>query len=281
MEATAVRLSYSSETPGLDAQVLLAHVIRQPRTWVLAHSASPLDPAQAEDLEALVRRLEDGEPLAYVVGHREFFGLDFELTPAVLIPRPETELLVEKAIDWLEASSERRNIADIGTGCGCIAICLAVKVRSVRALGTDRSLPALRVAGRNARKLGVADRIDLLNCDLLPAHPRHLRAHQEFDLVCANLPYIPTAKLRRLRVRDREPLLALDGGADGLARIRRFLKIAPSWIAPGGCLLLEIEASEGHRALALAHETFKQAAIRLHKDPAGRDRLLAIQMPGS
>jgi release factor glutamine methyltransferase len=276
----AVRLSASSDTPGLDAQVLLAHVLGRRRTWLLAHSQAAPDVMQAEGFEALVRRVEAGEPLAYVVGHREFYGLDFEVTADVLIPRPETELLVERGIAWLTAGSGRRTIADIGTGCGCIAISLAVSVPTIRVLGTDVSLPALRVAARNARRHGVADRVDFLDCDLLPPRAEEDSARSRFDMLCANLPYVPSATLRELRVSRQEPTLALDGGEDGLAIIHRLLQVADGWMLPAGLMLLEIEASQGPRVLSLAHASFPEAAVELHQDLAGRDRLLAIRLRG-
>jgi release factor glutamine methyltransferase len=279
LDSVATRLEAGSESPRLDAQVLLSHVTGHPRTWLLAHSRTPIDPDHVERLEALVRRLEAGEPLPYVVGHKEFFGLEFELTRDVLIPRPETELLVERAVAWLRAAPTRRRMADIGTGCGCIAIAVASAVKDVQVVGTDISLGALRVAARNARGLGVADRIRLVNCDMLPVRQAALNGRRRFDLVCANLPYIPTAQLRQLRVFGREPLRALDGGPDGLEQIRKLLAVVPEWLAPGGLILLEIESSQGPRALSLAYDAFQAASIELRQDLAGLDRLLAIQTP--
>ena len=281
LNAVAWRLSGFTETPELDAQVLLAHVLDRPRTWILAHADSLPEPSRLEFLESLVRRLEAGEAFPYVVGHREFFGIDFDVTQEVLIPRPETELLVEKAISWLDAAPGSQNIVDIGTGCGCIAVCLALKVPHVRVLGTDISLAALRVAAGNVRRLGAADCVDLLNCDLLPPQPKDLPSYRKFDLVCANLPYVPEGTLRGLPVYGREPLLALSGGVDGLARIRSLLTRAPDWIKPHGLILVEIEASQGTRVLDLARDAFPRAAVSLHQDLAGLDRLLQIEMPGA
>lgn len=281
LESTAARLSSVSDTPQLDAQVLLAHVLRKTRTWLLAHPGSHANSQDAESLEAMVRRLEGGEPLPYVVGHQEFFGLDFSLTPDVLIPRPETELLVESALAWLEAAPERRTVADIGTGSGCIAVSLAAQLPDSRILATDISRAALRVASRNARKFGVSKRIDFVECDILPAHVPGLPTDRHFDLVCANLPYIPTAELRTLAVYGREPALALDGGEDGLDPFRRFFDLVPDWMAPGGRILLEIESSSGPPVLSLAYDTFHSASIHLHRDLAGHNRLLEIQLPTS
>jgi len=279
LSSLAARLGAGSESPRLDAQILLSHVTGRPRTWLLAHARSPVEPATVERLEGLARRLEAGEPLPYVVGHKEFFGLDFELTPDVLIPRPETELLVERAVAWLRATPGRRRTADVGTGCGCIAISVAANVDDAQVFGTDISFAALRVAARNARARGVAARIHLVNCDLLPVRQAGLNGRRRFDLLCANLPYIPTAQLRQLRVYGREPSGALDGGPDGLEQIRKLLAVVPEWLAPGGLILLEIESSQGPRALSLAYDAFHAASIELRQDLAGHDRLLAIQLP--
>ena len=280
LESVTARLAMSSETPQLDAQILLSHVVGQTRTWLLAHAASPTDPERIERQEAMVRRLERGEPLAYVVGHREFYGLDFDLTHDVLIPRPETELLVQTAIDWLEAHPGRGSVADVGTGCGCIAVSIAGTVREARILATDISLPALRVAANNARKLGVSDQIDFVNCDMLPPRKRIPATHR-LDVVCANLPYIPTSKLQKLQALRQEPALALDGGPDGLDPIRGLLEVVLDWLAPDGLVLLEIESEQGAGALSLAYDWFHEATIHLRQDLAGRDRLLAIQLRGA
>ncbi len=279
LETTAARLATVSGSPQLDAQVLLAHVLDKPRTWVMAHSDAAPDPEGIAILEPLLRRLEQGEPLPYVLGHQEFYGLDFDITADVLIPRPETELLVERAIAWLQAAPDRRTVADIGTGSGCIAVSIAVHVPGVRVLGTDISRAALKVALGNARKLGVADHIDLVQCDILPQHIPGLSTDHHFDLVCANLPYIPSATLRDLPVYGREPTLALDGGPDGLDPFRRLFGMVADWMAPGGRILLEIEATRGAAVLSLAFDAFVAASIHLHRDLAGRDRLLDIQFP--
>ncbi len=279
LDQIAERLQRISDTPQLDAQVLLAHVFQKPRTWMLAHPESNLDSQGTAVLEALVQRLERGEPLPYVLGHWEFFGLGFEITPDVLIPRPETELLVEHAITWLQASSERRTVADVGTGSGCIAVSVAINVPDARVVATDVSLNALEVAHRNALKHHVANRIDFIECDILPEHIEPLPTESHFDLICANLPYIPTKKLHKLPVYGREPTLALDGGKDGLDPFRKLLRLAPDWLAPGGRMLLEIESSRGAAALSLAYDAFIEAEMHLHRDLAGQDRLLEIQLP--
>ena len=272
----ATQLMPISDTPALDASVLIAHVIHKPRTWVMAHPELELTAEQQKQLDDSLARLEQGESFPYVLGQWEFFGLEFEITPDVLIPRPETELLVEKAIAWLQRSPERRRVADVGTGSGVISISIAVHVPNAQVLGTDISRKALDVAHRNAVRFEVDQRIDFLQCDILPQPSDSMPIQKPFDLICANLPYIPTETLHGLPIFGREPTLALDGGQDGLDLIRRLLNLAPEWLAVGGMLLLEIEATRGDQALALARGVFPQASLELHKDLAGRERLLQI-----
>jgi len=271
----ADRLAPISDTSFLDASVLLAHILEKPRSWVLAHPELVLSEEQQMKLTDALMRLEKGEPFPYVLGHWEFFGMDFDITPDVLIPRPETELLVEKAIAWLQASPARRTVADIGTGSGAIAVSIAVNVPEAYILATDISLDALLVAQRNARKFSVEHRVKFVQCDLLP---ERFAIEQHLDLICANLPYIPSETLHKLPIYGREPTLALDGGEDGLKLFRRLLKLAPGWLAPHGLILLEIEATRGAQALSLAHDIFSEAEIHLHQDLTGLDRLLEIAL---
>lgn len=270
------RLAPLSDTPDLDASVLVAHILNKPRAWVLAHPELTLTSEQQEQLDDSLARLELGESFPYILGHWEFFGLEFDVTPDVLIPRPETELLVEKAIVWLQESPVRRTVADVGTGSGVIAVSIAMNVPDVKILATDISLEALEVARKNALKFDVIDKVDFVQCDLLPYHIDTLPTERHFDLICANLPYIPTDTLHNLPVFGREPTLALDGGADGLDPFRRLLELAPEWLAPGGLILMEIESSLGIQALALACDAFSNARVNLHQDLAGHDRLLEI-----
>ena len=272
------QLKVKSDLPELDVQVLLAHILEKPRTWLLTHSETTLTLPQLASAKKAISRLERGEPLPYILGHWEFFGLDLEITPEVLIPRPETELLVERAIKWLTTAIERRTIADIGTGSGCIAVAIAKNILDAKIFATDISLSALEVAHRNAHRHSLAKRINFIQCDLLPAHPDQLPTDLHFDLICANLPYIPTDTLHELAIYGREPTLALNGGTDGLDVVRRLLSIAPKWLAPNGMILLEIEATQGMSVLSLAYDTFDSAEIHLHQDLAGHDRLLEIML---
>jgi release factor glutamine methyltransferase len=252
--------------------VLLSHVLGRPRTWVLSHPEAELSPEEMAALQDSLARLEKGEPLPYVLGRWEFYGLEFEVTPATLIPRPETELLVETALGWLHRHPERRLAVDIGTGSGCIAITLAVHLHDLQITSTDVSLPAMQTARTNAWKHGVAHRTRFILSDLFPP------TRQRYDLVCANLPYIPSQKLPHLDVSRREPALALNGGQDGLDTIRRFLQSAPARVQPGGLVLVEIEASQGDIAREVAQTAFPTADVQVHPDLAGRDRLVTIQM---
>ena len=272
------RLASLSDTPALDASVLLAHVTGKSRAWVMAHPELSLTTEQQSNLDAALERLGRGESFPYVLGHWEFFGLDLDVTPDVLVPRPETELLVEKAIAWLQASTERRTIADVGTGSGCIAVAIALHIPDAYIIATDVSRAALEVARRNAKKFDVENHIDFVQCDLLPPHPEPLPTDLHFDLICANMPYIPTETLQSLPVYGREPTIALDGGLDGLDLFRRLLHIGPEWLAPNGLILLEIEATQGIKVLSLAYDLFGEVEMHLHQDLAGRDRLLEIML---
>jgi release factor glutamine methyltransferase len=265
------QISASSETPLLDAQVLLGRVFRQPRAWILAHPEATLSPEQQSLVRAYLERLQAGEPLPYVLGEWEFYDLTFTLTPQVLIPRPETELLVERALKWLAEARPNRLACDLGVGSGCIAVTLAAHVSTLHLLAVDISLPALQVAAANAERHKVSRQIDFLQNNLLSGIGGH------FDLICANLPYIPSGELRSLPVYGREPALALDGGPDGLDLIQRLLKQAPSHLTPGGLLLVEIGAGQGIKALEMARGAFPEANPILLADLAELDRLLVVE----
>ena len=264
--------SLSTDTPSLDAQVLLAHVCGRDRGWILAHPEYTLDPEETLRLADGLAQLMAGVPLPYVLGSWEFYGLDFKVTPQVLIPRPETELLVDTALKWLQARPERRKAAEAGTGSGCIAISLAVNLPDLEFTVTDISPPAAAIARENAVRHQVASRVRVLVGDLLEDLPG------PFDLIAANLPYIPSQTLRQLPVFRREPVLALDGGEDGLDLIARLIEQSAQKLSPGGITLLEIEAGQGAQSQALAAEHFPKAVITVLRDLAGLDRLLTIQI---
>jgi release factor glutamine methyltransferase len=276
--AWAGRELQQTESGSLIAQVLLAHASRQPRCWTLAHPELPIPPVVASSFIALVRRARGGEPLAYLTGVQEFFGLEFEVSPAVLIPRPETELLVETALEWLaehsaegERSPRTVRAVDLGTGSGCIAAALAVHTSGLEMVATDVSAAALAVAARNLRRHGVEDRVRLVRADLLSA------LASPIDLLCANLPYALTPALAGLPSLRFEPRTALDGGEDGLHLVSRALGQSASRMAAGGLALFEIDAVHAKAARNIAKRLFPESAVKVKKDLAGWERLLVIK----
>ncbi|MBI3158173.1 MAG: peptide chain release factor N(5)-glutamine methyltransferase [Chloroflexi bacterium] len=269
-EGTTALGAYS-DTPALEAQTLLAHLAGRPRPGLLAHPEEPLSLDVAAAYRAALRRRALGEPLPYLLGEWEFYGLAFFVGPQALIPRPETELLVETALGWLKAHPARRLAADIGTGTGIIAISLATRIADLHVTATDVSEAALALARRNAERHAVQEQVRFAQGDLADA------LDAPVDLLCANLPYIPSAALNGLPVAKFEPRLALDGGPDGLDLIRRLLADAPAALTLGGLALLEIETGQGRRAPQIAREHFPRAAIEVRPDLAGHPRLLLVQ----
>lgn len=232
---------HGSETPRLDTEILLAHACRCQRIELYTRFDDIVGEHQRTLMRELVRRRVDAEPVAYLVGHREFFGLDFRVTPDVLIPRPDTETLV---VELLELCKERNlpRILDVGTGCGCIAIAAAVNLPSAQVTATDISRAAVEVARENAAAHNVADRIRFLQGDLF--HP--LGTSEQFEIIASNPPYVAQRELATLQddVRNHEPHIALDGGADGLDHIRRLVAEAPAYLAPGGQLIFEVSPEQ-------------------------------------
>jgi release factor glutamine methyltransferase len=286
--ATHILATAGCDTPRLDSEVLLAHVLDQDRAWLYAHPEYALDPSQQAAYHVFVSRRAERRPVAYLTGHQEFFGLDFFVSPHVLIPRPETELLVEQAIhrattasghpkprmtkpeSWADSSLV---IADLGTGSGAIAVTLALHLPQARLIAIDISPAALAVARRNAARHGVDDRVHCLQADLLA--PLAISV----DLILANPPYLSHAELAAAppEVARWEPRTALDGGPDGLVVIRHLLDIASDRLSPGGALLVEIGAGQGAGVLELARFHFPGATVEIARDYAGRDRLLVVQ----
>ncbi len=271
------RLARVSLSPGLDADVLLAEVMHQDRAYLLAYGEQPLSEAQAAQYEALVARASAGEPIPYVLGRRAFYDMELKVTPDVLIPRPETELLMEQAIDFARARAAQtgRCIAfDIGTGSGALAVGLARHVPAAIVYAVDINPAALEIAHANAVKYQVEARVHFLQGDLLAPLLGGLKA----DLVMANLPYIPSGELPDLAVSRYEPLLALDGGSDGLDLIRRTLTDLPAVVQPNALILFEIAAYQGAAALALAQAALTPRSARIITDYAGLDRIIRAEL---
>lgn len=223
----------------LDAEVLLGHVLGKARGWLWAHPEAEVSAAEEARFRALLARRLGREPLAYLIGAWEFYGRAFIVTPEVLIPRPETELLVEAVLGWARAHGAG-TVADIGTGSGAIAVTLAVEAPVLRIIAVDLSPGALAVARHNAQQHGVAARITFLEGDLLA--PIRAAGLLPLDIIAANLPYIAEEEFPALmpEVREFEPELALRAGAGGLAIIRRLIADSPDALAPGGLLALEL-----------------------------------------
>ncbi len=273
LKAVARKLASASDSPWMDAQTLLAAITGKPPAWLVAHPEFELNPDQASTVQDALCRLAAGTPLPYVIGRWEFYGLQFSVGPDVLIPRPETEMLVEEALRWLGDRPNQRQVIDVGTGSGCIAVALAHSLPNLHLLATDISAAALQVARVNIHRYHLEENIHLIQADLLAPIGR------PHDLVVANLPYIPTSTLHRLPVYNHEPEMALNGGVDGLDLIRQMLHQARSRLAMGGAILAEIEAGQAEGVRADAQGVFPEAEIRVLRDLAGLDRMVVIQLP--
>lgn len=273
--------------------MLLAHILGySERTRLYLHLDRALSAQELAGFENLVQRREQREPVAYLTGHKEFFALDFEVNPHVLIPRPETELLVETALkirdlrleignqrlsnlqSHRDASQSLISIIDVGTGSGCIAIALAKHLSAATIFASDLSPEAVQLARRNAERHGVAATITFWQGDLLEPLPGRV------DMIVSNPPYVSQPELRAAQpeVSRYEPRLALDGGPDGLTVIRRLLVQAGKKLNPGGAVLVEIGSGQGEAAQRLAYEYFPTAKIKIKPDLAHLDRLLVIEI---
>ncbi len=272
-QATTHLADQDIESAQLDAELLLAHVFGTNRAAILARPDLRLSRKQLTRYRNLVAQRGNREPLAYIVGCREFYGLQIRVDPRVLIPRPETELLVEHALEIASHVAALPLIADVGAGSGAIAVSLAVHLPESTVYALDASAGALEVTAENARWHRVADRVHCLHSDLLAALPGPV------DIVTANLPYVKTDEWQTLapEIRDHEPRSALDGGPDGLALIVRLLATAEPYLRPNGAILLEIGAGQGVAATTLAHQHFPQARVLLVQDYAKLDRLVAVE----
>jgi release factor glutamine methyltransferase len=256
------------DSPRLTAELLLAHVLRTSRVRLYTDLDRPLEAAELAAYRGLIGRRAAGEPTSYLTGTREFYGRTFAVDPRVLVPRPETELLVEAVLQAVPRDAEVR-ILDVCTGSGCVGITLALERPRARLLATDTSPGAVEVARANAAALGAADRFEARLGDLFAP----VAGESPFDVVVANPPYVPAAELPTLspEVR-REPSLALDGGPDGLDVVRRIAAEAPRRLVPGGLLALEIGDRQGPAVHSLL-ETAGYGSVRIERDLARHDRL--------
>ncbi|TMB69696.1 MAG: peptide chain release factor N(5)-glutamine methyltransferase [Chloroflexi bacterium] len=264
-----------SDEPELEAELLLRHCLGVDRASLYRLLTAELSDEEQQRFRDLVRRRLIHEPTAYIIGHKEFFGLDFEVTPAALIPRPETEVLVELAIEAAHKKplADAVSIADVGTGSGAIAVALASALPEAKIRATDTSPDAIELAQRNARRHGAAKRISFLQTDLLD------KLTGQVDVLVANLPYVTTTDWKALppEIRDHEPREALDGGPGGLRVIKRLLEQAPDHLKPSGVVLAEIGDNQGRAAREVARAAFPDAAVKVMPDLSGRDRVLVVQ----
>jgi release factor glutamine methyltransferase len=270
-EATK-RLRLISPTARLDAEMILAHVLGTTRERILADFNEPLAPPNLARFERSIERRLRLEPVAYLIGEREFYGLSFHVDARVLVPRPETELLVERTLQCAREHPRRPalRIADIGTGSGAIAIAVATHLPASQVWAVDLSGAALEVARTNVERHRLEERITLIEGDGLAALPGPV------DLLLTNPPYTILAEVDE-NVRRFEPHVALDGGPGGLALVAQLIATAPPYLRQG-VMLIEIGSWQGQDAMALARSAFPQAAIRLHQDLAQHDRLLEIRV---
>jgi release factor glutamine methyltransferase len=261
------------DEPRLVAEVVLAHALVVTRAQLLAKGAEPLTPDQLIRAQRDLDRLVNGEPLAYVVGHREFYDVDLLTDARALIPRPETECLIEHALKML-ADHPAPLIADVGTGCGTIAVTLAKHLPRARVIATDLSPDALTLARENAQRVGVADRIEYRAGSLLEP------VTEAIDLLAANLPYIDDKDWPYLAktIRGHEPKMAFVGGPDGLDLVRGLLRDAPRVTHLDSIVLLEIGAYHGDAVTDIARQHFPRAYIEIKPDYAGLDRLAVIEV---
>ncbi|NJM41417.1 MAG: peptide chain release factor N(5)-glutamine methyltransferase [Anaerolineae bacterium] len=269
-----------TDAPKTAARVLLAHVLGKPKAWLIANDDQPINPSTLADFHALLARVIAHEPLAYILGHREFYGLDFFVDRRVLIPRPETELLVELALDVLNnqqpITNNQSDLLDIGTGSGAVPVALAHTLPHARILASDVSTDALAVAKINAERNGVAGQITFVQSDLLAGIAQLPR------VLTANLPYVTTEEIDGLQpeIQDHEPRVALDGGADGLDLVRKLLmQISGRTNAlshPLQAAFLEFGASQGAAALHLAQTILPFAQANIKQDLAKLDRVLCL-----
>ncbi len=264
-------VSLTGDTPYHDALVLLAHITGKSKAHILAHPEIELTIEQEHQVSDGIQKLRDGFPLPYVLGRWEFYQLPLIVNQNVLIPRPETEGLVDRALAWLHENPGRNNCLDLGTGSGCIAVAIAINNPGYQITASDISERALDTARRNSQLHAAEKRIRFIQSNLLDD------IDGKFDLLVSNLPYIPTQKLKTLAVSQFEPNLALDGGPDGLSLIKKTLKDAPGILNPGALILLELDEDCGPQAVELARKAFPAADFRLEQDLAGLDRYLIIQ----
>lgn len=261
----------------LEAEILLAHTLKISRALLLARLGDPISSADAAQFAGMVARRAQREPIAYIVGHQEFYGLDLYVDRRVLIPRPETEHVVELALNALKKIPHPGPVmADAGTGSGAIALALARNTTDAKIIATDISADALAVARLNATRLNLGERVEFRNTDLMEGITTPI------DILTANLPYIPLEREAQLprEIRQYEPRLATIAGPDGLSVVRRLLKQLDAHLARAGFAFLEISEEQGEAARELVKAMLPRAEVEVHRDLEGLDRVVEIRLKG-
>jgi len=267
------------EEPRLSAEMLLADVLTCPRINLYAQFARVVGPDGLARYRDYVRRAASGEPISYILGRREFYSLSIKVTRDTLIPRPETELLVDVALECARTRGARR-LWDVCTGSGCVAVAAARYAPALEVLATDVSEAALAVAAANAASHGVAQRVRTLRADLLDL-PAEAAQAGPFDVITANPPYVSEAEMAELPANVRaEPRIALCAGPTGLEMIERIVSAAPAHLAPGGTLAAEIGLGQADRVYALLRDDGRYEGVRFLRDPAGIDRTAVARRKG-
>ncbi len=262
--------------PRSSAELLLAHVLSQDRLFLYLNYDRPMEAQELSAYRACIERRLTGEPSQYITGTQEFWSLPLRVNPDVLIPRPETEVLVEAVLNFVRhdpVAEANLSIIDLGTGSGAIAIALARELPGAKIVAVDLSLPALHVARENAKRNQVEEQLYFVQSDIYTGIPG---ASEKFSLVVSNPPYVSHAEFNQLprEIRDYEPRSALDGGPDGLAAVRRLIMAVPEVLRPGGGLLLEMGAGQVETVSTLVLESQKYKSFRILKDYSGIDRVL-------
>jgi release factor glutamine methyltransferase len=274
-EATKALQHAGVPEPRRDASALLAHVLSCDRTFIITHAEVPIDDASRRKFTDCVRRRAQGEPLQYITGYQEFYGLEFRVSPEVLIPRPETEFLVEAALNLMDKGGYSPYLCDFGTGSGCIVVTLLQERTKARGIAIDISEAAIRIAHINAVNHGARERVDFIVSNNFAAlNP----SSTCFDLIVSNPPYVSASALSGLQreVRNHEPLIALSPGIDGLSVIRRLLDESPQYLKPGGYLVFEMGFDQGAAVRQLVNRrTWRVLDIKL--DLQGIPRVVALQ----
>ena len=264
------------DSPRLDAEVLLAHVLNQPeRIYLYVHFDQPLEQSELAAYRECIKRRVQHEPVAYITGHRDFMGLDFKVTKDTLIPRPDTEILVEAVLQRLPAAGENTTLADIGTGTGAICLSLLNYLPKLRAMAVDISPGALAVAQENSLSLGLSQRVEFFQGDLLA--PLKVKG-ELLNAIVSNPPYIPKADIATLAsdVKAYEPMEALDGGEDGLDFYRRLLAESGDLLKDGGFLAMEVGIHQAGQLEALAKDMSQWGKCEILRDLAGIERVVIL-----